>query len=127
MPDPVREMILEGMGRVTQGSHGTARASLMRPQFQTSEAMSSYRKIGPTLYSKTGTAEILYKQTIDAETPADLEKHVWYGALSFHDEASEDPEIVVVIYLRFGAAGSQGAPMATRIIERWREIQSQRE
>jgi cell division protein FtsI/penicillin-binding protein 2 len=124
MPDPVRKMILEGMSLVTRGARGTARPAAMRAQYQTSEAMNSYRKIGPSIYSKTGTAEILYKQTIDAESPANLEKHVSYGAISFNDKTCEDPELVVVVYLRFGTAGNQGTPMATRLIEKWREIQA---
>lgn len=122
MPDEVRKKLLEGMHLVTNGERGSARPAIMRTPFHDKEALSTYRKIAPRMVGKTGTAEILYKQTLDAETPAQMEKHVWFGAIGFEDESLKEPELVVVVYSRFGSAGRQGAPIAAKLMQKWREI-----
>lgn len=124
MPEPVRAKLLEGMHQVTNGDKGSARPAIMRTPFHNKKALQSFRKIAPEIVGKTGTAEILYKQTIDAETPAQMEKHVWFGGIGFTDSTLAEPELVVVVYSRFGSAGRQGAPIVARLIERWREIQA---
>jgi len=116
----VQETLFEGMKQVVQGSRGFARMSAIRRNFQDPDAYNSYRRIKDEMIGKTGTAEILYKQTIDAESLADLEKHVSFAAISCPQ--GEEPDLVVVVYLRFGAAGKQGAPIAARLIEKWHEL-----
>jgi cell division protein FtsI/penicillin-binding protein 2 len=32
------------------------------------------------------------------------------------------PEVVVVVYLRFGGFGKEGAPLAAQLVAKWREI-----
>lgn len=123
-PERIRSTLLEGMHQVLAGSKGTARAGLIRGSYQDPKALQAYQQLSSSVFGKTGTAEILYKQTIDAESKAEMEKHVWFGALSFSDEKQKEPELVVVVYLRFGDAGKDAAPLALRMIERWREINS---
>ncbi len=123
-PKEIREKLLEGMEQVTNGEKGTARLSLMRSAHHNKEALASFRKLHPQMLGKTGTAEILYKPTIDAGTSAELEKHTQFGAVCFEDDAQKNPELAVVVYLRFGSAGRQGAPIAARLIEKWREIKA---
>ena len=69
---------------------------------------------------KTGTAEILFKQTLDNETPASMEKHTWFGTIGYNEGK---PDIIVVVYNRFGNAGKDGAPIAAKMIKKWRKIQ----
>lgn len=121
-PEKIRSTLLDAMQQVLTGSKGTARPGLVRASYQDPKALQAYLKLSPTVYGKTGTAEILYKQTIDAESKAEMEKQIWFGALSFADKEQREPELVVVVYLRFGDAGKDAAPLALRIIERWREI-----
>ena len=123
-PETVRDKLLEGMHKTINGEKGTARLGLMRRAFHDKEALKTYQRLAPQIVGKTGTAEILYKQTIDAETPAQMEKHVWFSAIGFEDEALERPELVVIVYSRFGSAGRQCAPIAAQMIEKWREIRS---
>ncbi|NGX46820.1 MAG: Penicillin-binding protein 2 [Chlamydiae bacterium] len=123
-PMPVREKIINGMHKVTNGEKGSARQALMRAPFHDKQALKDFRKLAPQICGKTGTAEIMYKQTIDAETPAELEKHVWFASIGFEDESLETPELVVIVYSRFGSAGRQGAPIAAHMIEKWREIRA---
>ncbi len=123
-PKEIREKLLEGMEMVTNGEKGTARLSLMRADHHNKAALNAYKRLHPQILGKTGTAEILYKPTIDAGTKAVMEKHTQFGAISFEDDARLNPELVVVVYLRFGLAGRQGAPIVARLIEKWREIKA---
>ncbi len=124
MPEEAQKKLIEGMHLVTCGERGSARPAIMRSPFHDKEALKTYRKLAPQIVGKTGTAEILYKQTIDAETPAKMEKHVWFGAIGYEDETLKKPELVVIVYSRFGSAGRQGAPIAGQLIQKWREIKA---
>ncbi|NGX37224.1 MAG: Penicillin-binding protein 2 [Chlamydiae bacterium] len=120
----LRATLLKGMQQVTNGERGSARTAIMREDFHNKEALKAYRKLAPTIVGKTGTAEILFKQTLDAESTAELEKHVWFGGISFKDKNLEEPELVVIVYSRFGSAGRQGAPIVAKLTQKWREIQT---
>lgn len=120
LPPSVQEMLLQGMFKVTSGDKGTARPGLIRTPFHNPSAIASYKELHTEMAGKTGTAEILFKQTLDAESRAALEKHTWFGTIGFNDGR---PDIVVVVYNRFGTAGKQGAPIAAKLIKKWREIQ----
>ncbi|MBS0629630.1 MAG: hypothetical protein JSS30_05320 [Verrucomicrobia bacterium] len=124
LPREIQEKLLEGMDLVTNGEKGTARVSLMRSDYHNKGALSAFKKLHPQILGKTGTAEILYKPTIDAETSATMEKHTQFAAVSFEDDARLNPELVVVVYFRFGSFGRQGAPVVARLIEKWREIKA---
>lgn len=121
-PKPIHSILMEGMYHVTNGFRGTARPSAVSGPYHTQETLQTYRQIHTQMIGKTGTAEILYKQTVDAATPADLEKHVWFGGISYADSQRSDPELVVIVYLRFGEAGKYGAPMAARLVKKWQEL-----
>lgn len=127
MPSEVRRYLIESMHRVTSGKRGGARISVINPLYQDSTALKDYREIASRLVGKTGTAEILFKPDIEEETPAQMEKHVWFGGISFSDETLQEPELVVVVYLRFGESGKEGAPMAARMVQKWREILAKEE
>jgi cell division protein FtsI/penicillin-binding protein 2 len=120
LPVCVQEMLLQGMCKVTSGNKGTARPEVIRTPFHNPNAIASYKELHTEMAGKTGTAEILFKQTLDAHSRAVLEKHTWFGTIGFNNG---QPDIVVVVYNRFGTAGKQGAPMAAKLIKKWREIQ----
>ncbi len=128
IPDRVREYLLEGLHRVLAGERGTARpaaiASLMRNNPQ---GLRDYVNLQHSVIGKTGTPEILYKHTIDAESQAHIIDHVWFAGVSFADNAQhqkwEEPELVVVVMLRFGEKGGrQPATLALPMIKKWRDI-----
>lgn len=123
-PEGVQQLLLSGMHQVVNGERGSARFASIRKPFHTKAVVDAYRRLSPYMIGKTGTAEIFYKSTIDAHSRADLEKHVWFGAIGYEDESLTTPELVIIVYSRFGAAGRQGAPIAARILERWREIKA---
>jgi cell division protein FtsI/penicillin-binding protein 2 len=126
MPDIIRNPLIEGMHRVLTGPKGTARPNIIRALLHNPQWMRDYQNLKDHLIGKTGTAEILYKQTIDAESLAKIHNHIWFGGVAFSEEEHqtwENPELVVVVYLRFSeAGGKEAAPLAIEIIKKWREI-----
>lgn len=126
-PLEVREMILEGMIRCVNGPRGSARPGLIRGLYQNPHTLRCYMDLASQMAAKTGTAQILYKQTIDATSNAEMYNHVWFASLSFPHplsyNANKDPDLAVVVYLRFGEkGGKEAAPLAAAIIQKWREI-----
>ncbi len=126
MPDLIRDPLVQGMHQVISGPKGTARPHIIRALHQNPQWMHDYQELKARLIGKTGTAEILYKQSIDAESLAIIQNHIWFGSIAFSEEnpqSWENPELVVVVCLRFGeAGGKEAAPLAAEIVKKWREI-----
>ncbi len=129
LPDEIRNPLLDGMHRVISGPRGTARANIIRLLSQNASMMRNFQDLKNQLVGKTGTAEILYKQTIDAESEAQIHNHIWFGGLSFSPTThltkiqSMEPEIAIAVYLRFSeSGGKEAAPLATEMVKKWREI-----
>ena len=93
---------------------------------QNPQWMREFHDLKNQVIGKTGTAEILYKHSIDTESNAKIHNHIWFGGIAFSEEAPqtwENPELVVVVYLRFSeAGGKEASPLATEIVKKWREI-----
>lgn len=128
LPDPVRNILLEGMYKVVNGEKGNARPSIIRSLNRHPEWKKNYLDLqGGQLIGKTGTAEILYKSTIDTETPAFKVDHSWFAGISFlpkHQKTKDKAELVVVVYLPFNkSGGKEAAPIAAEVVKKWREIQ----
>ena len=128
LPDPVRNMLLEGMYKVVNGEKGNARPSIIRSFNRHPEWKKNYLELqGGQLIGKTGTAEILYKSTIDAETPAFKVDHSWFAGISFlpkQQKIRDRAELVVIVYLPFSkSGGKEAAPIVAEMIKKWREIQ----
>lgn len=126
MPDAIRDPLIEGMQRVIMGPKGTSRPSIIRALGRNPIWMRNFQELKTQLIGKTGTAEVLYKQTIDSESEAKIQNHIWFGGAVFSpedDQRWEDPELVVVVYLRFSVAGGkEAAPLAVEVAKKWREI-----
>ncbi|MBS0620707.1 MAG: hypothetical protein JSS61_04540 [Verrucomicrobia bacterium] len=126
MPDGIRKQLIEGMHRVIVGPKGTARPQIIRALYHNLEWRKNYSDLLSEFIGKTGTAEIFYKPSIDAESEAKIQNHIWFGGVAFAHEPVqtwEHPELVVVVYLRFSeAGGKEAAPLAAQIVTKWREI-----
>ena len=120
----IENALWEGMRRTVMGMKGTARPSVVRALYRDPKLSQDYINLQGQLIGKTGTAEILYKQTIDTASTPDLEKHVWFAGISFSDHQQQEPELIIAIYLRFGDAGAEAAPLAARLAQKWRDITS---
>jgi cell division protein FtsI/penicillin-binding protein 2 len=125
-PNDVFYMITEGMRKVVAGPRGSARPSIMRNFSDNSSAVRDYYNIHQNLIAKTGTAQIRYKQTVSKASPAVMKNNVWFAAISYKEhfskETVEDPELVVVVFLRFRQSGREGGTIAAQLVKKWREI-----
>ncbi|MGE0671171.1 MAG: hypothetical protein AB7O89_09590, partial [Parachlamydiales bacterium] len=121
--------LIEGMYKVINGPRGTARPNIIRLLNQNLAMKINFYDLKEQLIGKTGTAEILYKHTIDAESEAQINNHIWFGGLSLSPSstsskiASMKPELAIAVYLRFSeSGGKEAAPLAAEIVKKWREI-----
>jgi len=122
-PKNSREQLLEGMHRVCWSSKGNARPEIIRALRSNPTLLGQFLALRHQMVGKTGTAEILYNPDISPSSEAKMVKHIWFGAISFdQDNDWSNPELVVAVYLRYGDAGKEAAPLAAQIIQKWREI-----
>lgn len=128
-PSEIHTPLVEGMHKVINGPRGTARPNIIRLLNENPLMKRNFLEIKNQLIGKTGTAEILYKQSIDAESEAQIHNHIWFGGLSFlpgsdpSKPESMEPELAVAVYLRFSeSGGKEAAPLAAEVVKKWREI-----
>ena len=127
MDEKIRGMLLEGMDRVVSGGKGSARATAIKELLRDPLLMRDYLALQHQMIAKTGTAEIIANLSMNPGSTAQMYKYIWFGAISFTDARRTDPELVVVVFLRFGDAGKEAAPLAAQIIHKWREIKKKQQ
>lgn len=114
MPPKIRNLLLKGMRETIEGEKGTARG--LKNHFS-QETLHG-------IVGKTSTAEAVEHISLDAKDGAIKLKHVAFGGIAF-EKGLEKPELVVVVFLRFGEFGrEESAEIAVKLIEKWREIKS---
>jgi cell division protein FtsI/penicillin-binding protein 2 len=131
LPPSIKEYLLEGMYSVVSSPTGAARAEMIRYLYNNTRAMRNYLKLKYQLAGKTSSAEIAYHPTLDRECPTILCKDIWFGGIAFKPptetmsltkKQGDIPELVIVVYLKFGNFGKETAPLAGEIVNKWREI-----
>jgi cell division protein FtsI/penicillin-binding protein 2 len=128
-PPEVFKILAQGMSRSVKGPRGSSRPSIMRSSYLNPNAARDYYELQNELLPKTGTAQVLYKQSIDTETPAYIRWHICFATIAYSKNQAlsphpfEDPELVVVAFSKYGTAGRNIAPMAAQVVKKWREIQ----
>lgn len=133
MPTEVRDILLDGMHRVVQRSQAESLTALSRLYRPYPEAISDYIDLKDQLLGKTSTAESIERIDLDLKKGINMYNHVWFGGIAYHqnDEAlfvAKDkfgfPEVVVIVYLKYGGFGKEGAPIAAQMVTKWREIKN---
>ncbi len=122
MDHRIRSTLLEGMDRVVWGAKGSARASSIKALLKDPILMRDYLSLQHQMVGKTGTAELMCNLSANPTSAPQMYKYIWFGAASFTDTKKEDPDLVVVVFLRYGDAGKEAAPLAAQMIHKWREI-----
>lgn len=134
MPKIVRRMLLEGMNRVVAKQLKDGIGSLSHLYHNHPEAISDYQELKNHVVGKTGTAEVVENIDLDIDLGTHVYTHTWFGIISFDGNAanssrrfvfrdeSGEPELVVVVYLKYGAWGKDAAPVAAQVLHKWREI-----
>lgn len=138
MPSIVRSILLEGMKRVVAKMQQTGLSGLSRMYKDHPEAISDFIDLKHEIVGKTSTAESMENIDLDPLTGTNLYTHVWFGSVSFDNSSAKGaesfifrdqwgrPELVVVVYLKYGKFGKDAAPIAAQVIKRWRKIVSER-
>lgn len=131
LPDPVRNLMLDGLKRVVSHINTDGIASLLRTYQNYSEAIKAFKEISPCLVGKTSSAEAVEFLTLDKNESKYNRNHIWFGGIAFQEPISKgvfkNSELVVIVYLRHGGYGKDTAPVAAQIIKKWREIKREKE
>ncbi|MCH9811784.1 hypothetical protein K0U07_03360 [bacterium] len=128
IPQPVHQTLMQSLYNVVNKSKGTARISAIGSLITSPYKRSIYRKVMKSMAGKTSTAEIAYNPTLDREQPPIITKNIWFTAISYPEErVDSEPDLVVVVGLRFGPHGKEAAPLAASVIHKWREITKKQE
>lgn len=134
LPGILRDTLLGGMKKVVSRlcTMGIGNLSVMYRDYP--EAISDFIDLEEELLGKTGTAESMERDDLDLVHGANKYTHIWFGGIAF-DPNEETyvmrdkwgrPEIVVVVYLRYGKYGSYAAPLAAQVVKKWRQIKARR-
>ena len=107
MPKEIQGTLLEGLRRVM--------GRLKTPY------------VSNQLIGKTSTAESQERIGLGCGYPSVIYNHTWFGGISYNSPvtqplAFESPELVVVVYLRYGSYGREVAPIAAKMVQKWREL-----
>lgn len=129
MPKALRSLLIDSMHKVVLKTQAESLVTLSRMYKDHPEAISDYIDLKNHLVGKTSTAEQMERIDMDEEFGTNLYTHVWFGGIAFEDEVTkskDNPELVVVVYLKYGAYGKEAAPIAAQIAEKWREIKREK-
>lgn len=139
LPEVVREILLEGMYRVVIRSQTSSLGSLSHLYEKYPEAISDFIELKNQFIGKSSTAEAVEHLDLDLKIGTNLYNHVWFGGILYEPEKKGEPrtfvfndrfgapELVVVVYLRFGAWGKDATPLAAQVAHKWREIKKRHE
>lgn len=128
-PDSIRNILLEGLRKVVLYTQSKSLWSLSRLYANYPEAISDYVDLKNQLIGKTSTSESMERIDLDEHEGTNLYTHVWFGGIAFEQDVNakfENPELIVVVYLRYGSYGKEAAPIAAQIVKKWREIKAQK-
>ena len=135
MPEIVRQLLLTGLRAVTQRTYQESLSSLTRLYREHPEAIRQLTALKNQLLGKTSTSESVENIDLDFKEGTNIYTHVWFGSIAFapHEDKQKEatilfkdefgqPELIVVIYLRYGGYGKEAAPLAAQIVQKWRDI-----
>jgi cell division protein FtsI/penicillin-binding protein 2 len=131
-PQPIRSTILAGMKRSAQRALDDG-AGLSRLFARHPSMHKDFVGLRGQFVGKTSTAEVIERVGLDVVNPSAMYRHIWFGGISFtknpqkehsfvFSDAFGQPELVVIVYLRFGGYGKEAAPIAAQVVQKWREI-----
>lgn len=135
MPEIIRQILLQGLCNAVQRTHEDAGGGLNRLYQSHPEALQAFAELKYQLLGKTSTSESVEMIDLDRHEGTNLYTHVWFGSIAFRQnhfhsttfllkDSWGHPELVVVVYLRYGGYGKEAAPLAAQIVKKWHEINS---
>lgn len=121
MPKEVQKTLLDGLKKVMHHIHEDRSGALRRLSTSRPDQYRAFMEYKDTMLGKTSTAESQEKIGIDIGQPSIIYNHTWFGGISYLDN---EPDLVVIVYQRYGGYGRETAPIAAQIIKKWREIRA---
>ena len=134
MQKQVQNILLQGMFRVQSRTYYGAMDVLAEMYKSDPKAMSGFKALKNLIVGKSSTAESVENIDLDLDLGTNIYNHIWFGGIVFEKRKENNesifvfnnnlgkPELVVVVYLRFGAWGKDAAPIAYQIAKKWRDI-----
>ncbi len=119
MPKEIQKTLLEGLKRVIKHIHQDPSGALKRLSTHRPSQYQAFYDLRDSLIGKTSTAESQEKIGIDIGQPSIIYNHTWFGGISYD---KGEPDLVVIVYQRYGGYGREVAPIAAELIKKWREI-----
>lgn len=141
MPSSVSAFLTEGMRHSVHCEHGTAKPLSPKTFQRFPQILSDYQEVAPFIAGKTSTSESI--ERVDMARKCNLYNQIWFGGVSFNKEVPSldqvcqsgkpfvyhdkygEPELVVIVYLRFGDYGREAAPLVGSLVKKWRELNRQ--
>ncbi len=129
LPASIRSALLEGMDRAVWSPKGSARPSAIKALLADPMLMRDYLSLQHQMIGKTSTAEVVASLSVNPSNAPQIYKNIWFGAISFEADSLakarwDRPELVVVVFLRYGDGGKEAAPLAAQMIRKWRDIKA---
>jgi cell division protein FtsI/penicillin-binding protein 2 len=138
LPEEIKRVLVEGMRLVVERTQGEGLSSLSRLYRTAPEAIAAYTSLKSQFIGKTSTAESVENMDLELNEGTNLYTHVWFGGVAYDvdighykdkneflfRDAYGKPELVVVVYLRYGGYGKEAAPVAAQIAYKWKEIKN---
>lgn len=126
IPKPVEHYLLKSMKEIVHSKRGSANPNKVRNYSMTHPNYIAYQELKNQIIGKTSSAEIREIVDLDLKRGINTYKHVWFGGVVYKEDIQNDkfndPELVVIVYLRYGDFGREAAPLAASIAKKWREI-----
>ena len=122
-----RSLILEGMlASIQRTIHDSGIHHLFsnRPAF-----LKSLSSLEGQVVGKSSTAESYERLGLGVGQKPATYNHTWFGGIFFPSNVrppfdAVQPELVVIVFLRYGSFGKDAAPLAASVAEVWRAIRS---
>ncbi len=137
LPDAIRRILLDSMCKVVARTHGESLKSLSKLYKNHPDAISDYVEFKYQLMGKTSSAESIENIDLDLKKGTNIYTHVWFGGIVYEQDILDQkeqrflfrnsfgtPELIVVVYLRYGGYGKEGGPVAAQLAKKWREIKA---
>lgn len=135
MPEVIRQILLRGLRTSTQRTYQENLTSLSHLYRHHPETMKNFSELKNQLFGKTSTSESVENIDLDLHDGINIYTHVWFGCIVFEEKQKDknqavfllkdehgQPELIVVVYLRYGGYGKEAAPLAAQIVKKWKEI-----
>lgn len=129
MPKLIHKILLNGLHASVKRTYDENLSSLTKLYQHHPEAVMQFTSLKEQLLGKTSTSESVEHIDLDLDDGTNIYTHVWFGCISYDNGTTflfknelGQPELVVVVYLRYGGFGKEAAPLAAQMVKKWREL-----